>query len=239
MKNIKKIIALACSIFIIVGLFVGCGQKQQTLNNNTSNGEVEQKKIELILWEEDESSAQKVLDEIIKDFESKNSNITITRTHYGTEELRRSFLKASLSSSEPDIVLGPNDNIGVFAADNIIVPVDEVIGSDELSKYDETAIKAAQYLGKQYMLPDRSGNELLLIYNKKLVKEAPNTWEELEKIGKDLKDKIQYTIAFNEVEPFFTIPFLKAFGGEVFEDVNAEKPKVTLNTDAVKKWSQF
>ena len=70
-----------------------------------------------------------------------------------------------------------------------------------------------------------------MTYNKKLVPEAPKTFEDLEKTGLQLKQegKVEYGLVFNEVEPFFSIPYLKAFGGEVFDNANSSSPKATLN----------
>lgn len=86
------------------------------------------------------------------------------------------------------------------------------------------------------MIPDRNGNDLCLIYNKKLVPNAPKTFEEVVKISKSLKaaNKVDYGFVFNQTEPFFTLPFLKAFGGEVFDNSASKNPKVTLDTPAMK-----
>ncbi len=99
-----------------------------------------------------------------------------------------------------------------------------------MATVDPQALDAAKFLGKQYMLPDRNGNEVLVAYNKKLVPTPPKTFEELEKMGLQLKTdkKVEYGLVFNEVEPFFSIPFLGAFDGKVFDDVNAASPKPTL-----------
>jgi maltose-binding protein MalE len=257
-KNLKKLISLACGVVLTAGLLAGCGNNStnKKANNKQNKPSVEKKeeakndkkddgkneaKVEIALWDQDEAAAQETIDKIIDEFQKKNPNITVKRSHYETEDLRKNYTSAAMSGTGPDIILGPNDNLGVFVTGGLVQPVDEVLGKDFLNQFDSNALEAAKYLGKQYMLPDRNGNELLLIYNKDLVAEAPVTWEKLEEAGKALQGKgeVEYVVAFNEVEPFFTVPFLKAFGGEVFDDVNAEKPKPTLNTEAMKQWAEF
>ncbi|MCY6484870.1 maltose ABC transporter substrate-binding protein [Clostridium aestuarii] len=240
-KNLKKVVSLACTTILATSLFVGCGSKTNTAGDNKKEGAKTEKKVELAFWEQDNAEGQKAMDKVIAKFTQENPNIKINRSHYETEDLRKNYTNAAMSGKGPEIVFGPNDNLGVFVTAGLIQPIDKFLGEDFMKEFDSKALAAAKYQGAQYMLPDRNGNELLLIYNKKFVSEAPKTWEELEQVGKKIqKDgKAQYVVAFNEVEPFFTVPFLKAFGGEVFDDTNAESPKPTLNTEAIKQWSQF
>lgn len=234
MKNVKRLVALACTAALTAGLLTGCGS--QSTSANSSNA-----KVTIAFWEQDDAGAQKVLDGLIKDFQAQNPNITVKRTHMETEDLRKNYTSASLGTTGPDVVLGPNDNLGVFVPGNLIVPADEIMGKDFFNTLDPKALEAAKYNGKQYMIPDRNGNELILMYNKKLVPEAPKTFEELIETSKKLKadGKVQYGLAFNEVEPFFTIPFLGAFGGKVFDDTNSQTPKATLSTQAVTDWMTY
>ena len=236
MKNVKKVVSLACIAALTVSVLAGCGKAATDTKTTDTN-----KKVTIALWDQDDPGAQKVLDTMIADFTKANPNITVKRSHYETEDLRKNYTSASLGTTAPDIVLGPNDNLGVFVPGTLIQPLDDFFDAGFLDKFDKGALEAAKYEGKQYMLPDRNGNELLLMYNKKLVPEAPKTFEELEKIGLQLKTekKVQYGLVFNEVEPFFTIPFLGAFDGKVFDDLTAKSPKATLNTDAVKSWLTF
>jgi arabinogalactan oligomer / maltooligosaccharide transport system substrate-binding protein len=240
MKNIKRVVALACTLALTGGIFAGCAKKT-TEQPAGEQPAATNKPVTIAFWEQDDPNAQKVLDELIKEFQGKHNHITVKRTHQETEDLRKNYTSASLGKTGPDIVLGPNDNLGVFVPGGLVVPASDIMGDDFFKTLDQNSLAAAKYNGKQYMIPDRNGNELILIYNKKLVPEAPKTFEELIEISKKLQaeKKVQYGLVFNIVEPFFTIPFLGAFGGKVFDDVNAAKPQVTLDTPAVKEWMTF
>jgi len=241
MKKIKAIIAMAMISTLVVGSMAGCSKKAAVTPEKTSPAVESTKPVSLAIWEQDDPNAQKILDGLIKDFTTANPTITLKRTHYETEDLRKNYTTASLGTTGPDIVLGPNDNLGIFVPGSLIQPIEDIVGADFLATLDPQALDAAKFSGKQYMLPDRNGNEVLVAYNKKLVPTPPKTFEELEAMGLQLKKdkKVEYGLVFNEVEPFFSIGFLGAFGGKVFDDINAASPKPTLNTPAVTQWMTF
>ncbi|MBU3170563.1 sugar ABC transporter substrate-binding protein [Clostridium estertheticum] len=237
MKKIKSILAIAMISTLVVGTLAGCGSKAADKSSSVDSS----KPVSLAFWEQDDASAQKALDKLITDFHTANPTITVKRTHYETEDLRKNFSTASLGTTGPDIVLSPNDNLGVFVPGSLVQPIDTIVGADFMKTLDPKTLEAGKFTGKQYMIPDRNGNELLVSYNKKLVKTPPKTFEELEAMGLKLKKegKADYGLVFNEVEPFFSIGFLGAYGGKVFDDVNAASPKPTLNTPAVTQWMTF
>jgi maltose-binding protein MalE len=242
MKKIKVLIAMAMISTLMVGSLAGCSKNNaNTPADETTVAEEKAKPVELALWEQDDPNGQATLDTLIEDFTTANPTITVKRTHYETEDLRKNYTTASLGTTGPDIVLGPNDNLGIFVPGSLVQPIDEILGADFMATIDPLALEAAKFGGTQYMIPDRNGNELLVAYNKALVPTPPTTFEELEKMGLQLKKdgKVEYGLVFNEVEPFFSVPFLGAFDGKVFDDVNAASPKATLNTPAVTNWMTF
>ena len=238
MKKIKAIMAIAMVSTMVVGALAGCSSKTSDKSTTAVDSS---KPVNITFWEQDDPSAQKTLDKLIVDFHTANPTITVKRTHFETEELRKNYTTASLGTTGPDVVLGPNDNLGVFVPGSLVQPIDNIVGADFLKTLDPKTLEAGKFSGKQYMLPDRNGNEVLVSYNKKLVPTPPKTFEELEKMGLQLKadKKVEYGLVFNEVEPFFSVGFLGAFGGKVFDNVNATSPKPTLNTTAVTQWMTF
>lgn len=235
MKTVRKIGIFACVVLFAGTLLVGCDK------SNDQKHEGGGKSVTINFWEQDDPKAQKVLDELIENFQKKNPDILVNRTHVETEDIKKNYTTASLGKKGPDIVLGPKDNLELFLSRNLIVPISNIVGEDFLKKLDSKALNAAKYNEKQYIIPDRWGNELLLIYNKKLVSQMPETFEELAAVCKKLQEdkKVQYGLVFDETDPLFTIPFLGAFGGKVFEGEQTDKAKVSLDTPVVKEWMQF
>ncbi|MBU3181069.1 sugar ABC transporter substrate-binding protein [Clostridium psychrophilum] len=238
MKTIKTIMTIAMISTLVVGTMAGCGTKSASKSSTAVDSS---KPVNIAFWDQDDANAQKVLDSLIKDFHTANPTITVKRTHYETEDLRKNFSTASLGTTGPDIVLSPNDNLGVFVPGSLVQPIDNIVGADFMKTLDPKSLEGGKFTGKQYMIPDRNGNEVLVSYNKKLVPTPPKTFEELEAMGLQLKKdgKVDYGLVFNEVEPFFSIGFLGAYGGKVFDNVNATSPKPTLNTPAVTQWMTF
>ena len=192
-------------------------------------------------WEQDGADQQAVLDEAIAGFMKDNPGIVVKRTHYETEELRKYYYSSAIGGEGPDVVLGPNDNLGVFVPAGLVAPIDMVVGDKYLKEFDPVALSCAEYDGRQYMLPDRLGNELCLIINRKLVSKAPATWDELVAIGMKLKKekKAEYPLAFHMIEPFFSVPFFGAFGVQMFDNPASAKAKPTLNTPQMAEWCRF
>ena len=204
----KRILALAIMMVVIASLAVSAATTK------------------LSFWEQDDPSAQVVMDELISLFEKANPNVRVERSHFETEDLRKNFMAAAIGGAGPDVVFGPNDNLGVFVPGGFILSMEKVYGKDALVKrFDANALEASMYEGEIFMLPDRNGNELCLIYNKKLVTTAPKTMEELIAVTKKLQadKKVEYGLAFNTVEPFFVVPFLSAFDTFVLANPTSEK----------------
>ena len=58
----------------------------------------------------------------------------------------------------------------------------------------------------------------MLLYNKSLIGAPPETTDELITVGKQLTGGDRYGIVWNQVEPFWLVPWLGGFGGEVFAE---------------------
>lgn len=217
----KRILALAIMMVVIASLAVSAATTK------------------LSFWEQDDPSAQVVMDELISLFEKANPNVRVERSHFETEDLRKNFMAAAIGGAGPDVVFGPNDNLGVFVPGGFILSMEKVYGKDALVKrFDANALEASKYEGEIFMLPDRNGNELCLIYNKKLVTTAPKTMEELIAVTKKLQadKKVEYGLAFNTVEPFFVVPFLSAFDTFVLANPSSEKnARPTLDEPGIGK----
>lgn len=194
------------------------------------------KTTEIVLWEQMEPAVRPKYLQIVDEFMKKNPDIKVNVVHYSVEDLRTQFQNASLAGQGPDIVYGPNDNIGIFMVSDLIQPVDKIISKDLIAKFNKGALESGMYNGQLYLLPEFIGNQIALLYNKDMVKEAPKTWDEFLKAAKenrsvDPKDKAnsKYGFLYNEKEPFWFVGFYNGFGGEIFDSKN----NPTLNNKAM------
>ncbi|MFW7377194.1 MAG: extracellular solute-binding protein [Oligoflexus sp.] len=188
----------------------------------------DKKQIRIDLWEQDSPEVGDEMDKWIAVFQRSHPNIRIVRQHYENEEMRTKYLRSSVTGDGADIVYGPNDIAGVFVTAGVIQAVDDLIPA---GKFDQTAVDVTKLDGKIWGVPLSVGNHLLLYYNKKLAAKAPETFEDLIKVGKEsMKGKSNhYGLAMYQSEPFWFLPFLGAFGGWPLKK-EGDRVEVTLDT---------
>ncbi len=220
-------IALALGLLFAGMLYLAFGGSRQDPN-------------ELIIWTQDFAPGRVVLDSLLAKFSRENPGLLAKQIYYETEELRSNYIIAALGGSGPDLVYGPADMVGPLHVMGLIQPYDSLLHAEELANFDPMAL--VRYQGHLYMLADRIGNHLTLVYNKKILPVPPRTTAELLEIGSRLSRDLDgdgkydtYALAWNFVEPFFFIPFLGGYGGWVMD----EQARPTLNTEATIRASQF
>ncbi|NLO91169.1 MAG: extracellular solute-binding protein [Elusimicrobia bacterium] len=183
----------------------------------------------LVVWEQEDALVAPFLDSILNEFKKQpgNENLSIQRVHYHTEDLRQQFQTASIAGSPPDIIIGPPDMAGVFAVSGFILPLD---GLFDFSQYSKQALGPVTMDGKIWGVPTSVGNHLMLLYNKKLAPQAPQSTEELFKVCPGLVrgKNLSYCLAYDMNEPYWLIPWLTAFGGWPLDGNNP-----TLDTPAM------
>ncbi len=192
------------------------------------------------VWHQMLYSYRVVLAEAAKQFEKENPGVKVVLTYRETEELRSSFQAAALGGSGPELIYGPSDQVGPLATMGLISPLNAELTKEELADFDSAA--QVKFKNVLYALGDGVGNHLMLLYNKKLLANAPATTEELIRVGKELTKDIdgdgridQYGLAWNFTEPFFFVPWVAGFGGKFFDDIKGPD----LDTIAVKAAFSF
>jgi len=182
-------------------------------------------KVNLILWTKEGEEALDWNKSLIEEFMKANPNITIELVKKtNVEVLREDFLTASLAGAAPDILWTVSDHAGPFVAADIVEAVDNLF---DLNMYVESAMDAVKLEGKYWGIPISNGNQLMLLYNKKLIAEAPKNTDELFAVGKKLTTGGNYALVWNQTEPFWLVPWLGGFKGKVFTEDGVTP---TLNT---------
>lgn len=228
MKYIKsKFNLLILTTLFISFLFFSCSKKP---NNQ----------IQITIWHQMRVDEREVLQRQLDRFMKLHPEISVNQIYKETEELRSGFIIAAIGGQGPEIVYGPQDQVGPFEIMNIILPLDTIFSNKFLNQFNEKGLIWSN--NHLWMIADKLGNHLALVYNKKLVKNPPKTDKELIEIGKQIAKDFnndgkpdQYGLVWNYTEPFFFIPFLTGFGGWVFD----EKNNPTLNSEAMIKGLKF
>jgi len=168
----------------------------------------------IVVWEQEDAQVAPYIDSVFEAFKKlpENAGVEIVRTHYQTEDLRQQFQAASLAGVPPDLLLGPSDTAGLYAVSGFIMPLE---GLFDFKKYNDPVVEAISLDGHIWGVPVSNGNHLMMFYNKKFIKAAPRTTDELFAFcsGEAKKFKLDRCIAFDMGEPFWMMPWLGAFGG--------------------------
>ena len=108
---------------------------------------------------------------VAKDFEAFN-------TEFPTTEFA--------GSGTPDLLWAVGDNVVTFASDGLLQPTDTMVNH---ALFIPAIDNGTLVGGKNYGIPVYAGNHLMLMYNKKFVSKAPETFADLAKVSKDLSEK--------------------------------------------------
>ena len=188
--------------------------------------------VKLTMWSQDGGTAGEVIKSIVDECVAADPSIAVELVNYDTEKLRENFQTSALAGTGPDLMWTVNDHAGPFTTADLIQPVDN-LGID-LGQFVPGALESVVLNGQTWGIPVGYGNNLMLLYNKKLVDKAPADTTEMIQMAKDFMaanpDKVG--LAFNQQEPFWLVPWLGGFGGKVFAE-DGKTP--SLNTPEMVK----
>ncbi len=123
------------------------------------------------------------------------------------------FQQAAGAGKGPDIFCWPHDRVGEWAKGGLLTPLRP---SPRLkAEVEDQAWAAMSYHGRIWGYPlaiETTG----LIYNKALVKQPPETWDEVIVLDKQLQAQGKHAILWHYNKSFFTWPMLAGAGGVIF-----------------------
>jgi raffinose/stachyose/melibiose transport system substrate-binding protein len=169
----------------------GCGGGSQ------GGGEV----VKFFTSTEETTALERAVIEILVDgFQEKNPKYTLEREAVPLED-QRSVIQTRLQSNDPPDVFqydtGPGFG-GVLADAGLLRSLEDAYKQKGWKIYD-WAKQRATYDGTVYGVPSRV-EELIVYYNKDLVREVPQTVEDLQAIADDLKAQDIIPLAFGDQE---------------------------------------
>lgn len=195
-------IAVVLSLFMTLTLLLAaCSGNQQTsgtANNasadtkNTADGSNNGEKKEITFVAAQYSNeTEPYLKKLVADFEQENPDIKINLQIVGWDVLEQKVNTMVATNQAPDIL---NFNqYAVFANDDLLMPLDEVISPELQGKFYDSFYNAGKVDGTAYGLPFLASIRGLY-YNKDLfakagIEKPPATWSELRETAKIIKQK--------------------------------------------------
>ena len=117
-------------------------------------------------------------------------------------------------STEPDILFGGADWLGLLASNGVVAPVDLTPWQNH---FGPGVLRAMSYEGVQYGVPI-TADSLALFYNADLVAEPPVTWGGVADAAYGLmqEGRAELGLAVNSYSPFDIYPVVTGRGGDLF-----------------------
>lgn len=183
-----------------------------------------QKAKKLVIWCTDKEVAG--LDPMKKEFKKKEKidvEIEIQA------EVRSKFIQAAKAGTGPDIVVGAHDWVGELAKNGLLAEIN--LDQSKKAEFFPVSIDGFTYSGKLYGVP-YCVEALVLIYNKKLIKDPPKTWEDLIKVAKPMTKGGNYGFLYGIDNNFYNnFPFIGSQGGYIFKNVGGKYDIMDIGLD--------
>ena len=173
MKKIKLVVFL-----ILIFIITGCGKTE------SKEDKAQEEKEKLVIWSYYETKAQQNgLDWLVKEFNQSQDKYEASWEYVPMTDFTKKLTMAYTEESLPDIALLDNPNVLTCIQMGMCEQITEFLEEiDAKETYYPSTLETVTYENEGYGLPAVCNN-LALIYNKEMLKEAgitpPKTWDEL------------------------------------------------------------
>ena len=176
----------------------------------TANAAIE--KDQLTIWVNGDKGYNGI-EKVGKKFEA-DTGIKVTVAHPDQVEVK--FQQTAATQNGPDIMMWAHDRFGEWAKAGLISPITP--SAEEQAKFAKVGWDAVTIDGKIYGYPV-AVEAVSLICNNKFVKSQPENFEDLIKLGDELKSKGVKPIIWAYATPYFSYPLVAAQGGYAFKKI--------------------
>lgn len=249
-RKITSLILAGCMLFTL--LLAGCGNKQQeeeipkdtsvvAAATTTAEAESTVEPVSIEYWQYFYETKINLMDELIKEFQSENSNITVTQKHFPYDSYQQKVAAAISAGTGPDIINLYYGWVPKYVKSGTLQELPASSFSAEMIESTfAPMVKVNKLDGKYYTIPT-AVRTLGLFWNKDIFKangldpEAPpKTLEELVKYAKQCTKTVNGTLEIEgltfqpsgQLHAWFRPVLLKQFGQE---PISEDKKTVQWN----------
>lgn len=116
----------------------------------------------------------------------------------------------------PDVFTSTHDQLGKLVLPGLISPME--VSDEILEAFPRRILEAVSYEGVLYGLP-RSAEGVALIYNRDIIKEIPETLDELLALAKEMPGDV-YGFLYDNTNVFFNWGFFSGYGAYIFGETD-------------------
>lgn len=193
----------------------------------------------LTIWAD--ANRQPVLKTLADQFKA-DTGVTVDVVVKDNASIRDEFITAAPTGKGPDIIFGAHDWTGKLVQSGVIAPVE--LGATK-ANFQDVSVKAFTYDGKTYGVPYAVEN-IALVRNTDLAPDAPATWDDLVKVGKEAvaAGKAKYPVLLQQDaakgDAYHMYPLQASYGAPVFAtkaDGSVDASKVAMGGEPGAKFA--
>jgi arabinogalactan oligomer / maltooligosaccharide transport system substrate-binding protein len=197
---------------------------------------------EIVVWHAYRGAEKAAIEKVAAAYNASHPGTKVTTLAVPFDAFADKISAAVPRGKGPDVFIYAQDRLGGWIeAGNTVEPVDFFLDKATKDRFIPTTLEAMTYRGTVWGLP-ANYKVITLIYNKKLVKEAPRTTAELVARARKLTDKGagRYGLAYSYSDYYYHAALQNAFGGRVFQAGTAKPvlnaPENVKGLDLLLSW---
>jgi multiple sugar transport system substrate-binding protein len=188
----------------------------------------------LAFWHTYNDLEEKVLKDIIKDWEKLNPKFTVRPVRIPFDGHKPKLRTALTVGQGPDMARVDWSFVCELARKNAVIDLETFEFSKIRNQYLRAPLETGFIDGKYYGIPDQT-TCVAMFYNKQMFRDAglepkvPATWEEFVEIGKKLTDSSNGRYAFAMLNTlWWNLPFFNTYGARI---ISADGKKCELDSE--------
>lgn len=190
------------------------------------------KKVTLKVWESDGPEKEYIM-WAAGEYKKTHPTVNIVYEPVASTDARAKIELDGPAGVGADVFVAPHDHIGALVNGGHVLPN---TNAAYLTPFIPAAKTASTYKGKVYGYP-LGIESIALFYNKKLVKTAPKTWDDVIAFSKTYNDKTQnkYALVWPVGDGYYQYMFMSSFGAQLFGPNGDDRHQHNINSEAAIK----
>ncbi|MEW6280159.1 MAG: extracellular solute-binding protein [Candidatus Eremiobacterota bacterium] len=170
---------------------------------------------EVLLWTGFESELP-TLHQLAREFRVE-TGISVRTVKVPFSRLRDKYLIAAPAGQGPDLLIGPQDWVGILTTAGLLEPLPEaVLPASERVNFLPVTVQALEFEGRLYAVP-LVADCVALIRNPTLVPHHPDSLDELVELARAAQAPGVYGFYYELEDLYFSWPIFAAYGARLFQ----------------------
>ncbi|MDX2006582.1 MAG: maltose ABC transporter substrate-binding protein [Meiothermus sp.] len=145
---------------------------------------------------------------------SSGTPVEVVEVPFG--DIQNKFILGAAQGQASDLIVSiPHDWVGAMAAAGVLEPMGKYATKSYIDGLNDVAVDALTFRNNLFALP-MFAESVALIFNRKIIREAPKTWDEFLKVATDNTTGNRFGFLYDLGNAYFNYGWFTAYGGSVF-----------------------